>query len=123
MADVDRDKRSGSLNWFPVKFSHNEKKALIVSVAYVLAGFVIVFLIKRVAGIDDSAVYVIFLTVPLLLFGILTGRLGERRGDPGEPGPKGEKGDKGERGRPGPPGPKGDPGEPGPPGPRAGTIG
>ena len=123
MADFDREGRSNSFGWFSVRFSHNEKKALIVSVAYVLAGFVVVFLTKRVAGVDDSAVYVIFLTVPLLLFGILTGRLGERRGDPGEPGPKGERGDKGERGRPGPPGPKGDPGEPGPPAPPTGADG
>ena len=115
MTEFNREKQSSWFDWFPIKFGANEKKALVVSAAYVLAGLVIVFLTKRVAGVDDSAVFVILLTVPLLLFGLLTGRLGERRGEPGEPGPKGERGDKGECGRPGPPGPKGDPGEPGPP--------
>ena len=117
MTDNENEPQSKLSSLIPAKFGANEKKALVVSGAYVLFGIVVIFLVKRVAGVDDSAVYVMLLTVPILLFGLMTGRMGERRGDTGDPGPQGERGEPGTRGRPGPPGPKGDPGEQGAPGP------
>lgn len=62
---------------------HKEIRSIGISLFFLILGFAAVWLIKEVAGIEDNAVYVSVLFIPILVYTIVSGRIKELKGPGG----------------------------------------
>jgi CBS domain-containing protein len=62
---------------------YKELKAIGISLLFLLLGFAIVWFVKTIVKIEDNAVYVSLLFIPVLVYVIISGRLKELKGPGG----------------------------------------
>ena len=60
-----------------------EVKAIIISLIFLLLGFVVVWIAKKILDIEGDAVYITLIFIPVLVYVIISGRLTEFKGPGG----------------------------------------
>jgi hypothetical protein len=58
-------------------FLHRETRAAFTSIIFVALGFVVIYLSKRVIDVDSDLIVICLLLLPIIIYSICSGRLGE----------------------------------------------